>query len=524
MAVFACSTIPAQAYVSPVIKVSKERIRGNDGKVYYCHIVKEKETLFAISKAYNVTVEDIYKINPGLKEEGLKKGSTILVPIVELKQEEKQGREQDKQTEPREKQDIKQETGNISDENFILHKVRWYESLEDIAAKYNISEESIIIFNNLKNEKINSSMTLKIPQKEVTGRNVPTEKQNIFFGTHKHDFRIGMYIPFDTKEKTAIDNMDFYCGFVLGLKSAKKHNINVNLIVEDSKYSMPEKVKNCDLIIGPISAENMSKELDGSGYPMFVSPLDQKAASLAYRYENFIQIPPVHDSQYEDIINWIKEERSYEDNVMTVFETSDKSEKTSFFNKMIQNSSLRSAFFSYNILDGRAVTEKLESLAYPDRLNRVIINSENEAFVADVIRNLSILSNKNNKIVIYCLSKIKSFNTIDIKSLHMLRTHVSVPYHIDYENDDVQDFVLKFRSLFNCEPTQFAFRGYDIAEYFCELFALHGEHWKDYLTREDRTMLQSNIFLRRAGAGFVNVGTRKIIYDKDYSIKIYSNR
>ena len=56
----------AQEYVSTPVTVSKEKVRV-DGKICYSHVVREKQTLFSIAKAYNVTIDDIYAFNPSLK-------------------------------------------------------------------------------------------------------------------------------------------------------------------------------------------------------------------------------------------------------------------------------------------------------------------------------------------------------------------------------------------------------------------------------------------------------------------------
>ena len=45
--------ISAQDYVAPPVSISKEKVRMN-GKLYYSHIVLEKQTLYSIAKAYVV--------------------------------------------------------------------------------------------------------------------------------------------------------------------------------------------------------------------------------------------------------------------------------------------------------------------------------------------------------------------------------------------------------------------------------------------------------------------------------------
>ena len=71
--------LSAQEYISTPVEISKEKVK-IDGKVCYSHVVLERQTLFSICKAYEVSAEDIYKFNPTLKESGLKKNSIIIIP------------------------------------------------------------------------------------------------------------------------------------------------------------------------------------------------------------------------------------------------------------------------------------------------------------------------------------------------------------------------------------------------------------------------------------------------------------
>ena len=76
-------------YKATPVTVSKDRVRQN-GRLYYSHVVLEKQTLFSISKAYGVTLQDIYDSNPtlNLETEGLKTYQILLIPAVEPKAQE----------------------------------------------------------------------------------------------------------------------------------------------------------------------------------------------------------------------------------------------------------------------------------------------------------------------------------------------------------------------------------------------------------------------------------------------------
>ena len=72
----------AQEYANTPVSISKEKVRIN-GQVCYSHVVLERQTLFSISKAYNVSIDEIYRFNPTIKETGLVKNSIIIIPVAE---------------------------------------------------------------------------------------------------------------------------------------------------------------------------------------------------------------------------------------------------------------------------------------------------------------------------------------------------------------------------------------------------------------------------------------------------------
>ena len=79
----------AQDYPPVPVTVSRSQVNMN-GKTYYVHIVLERQTIYGITKAYEVTEADLYAANPMLAQEGLKAGTVIYIPTVsELKESPK---------------------------------------------------------------------------------------------------------------------------------------------------------------------------------------------------------------------------------------------------------------------------------------------------------------------------------------------------------------------------------------------------------------------------------------------------
>ncbi|TDS65067.1 LysM peptidoglycan-binding domain-containing protein [Myroides indicus] len=77
--------IPTKEFLSQEndksIDLSQKEIKDNSvsGAKGQTHVVQPKETLYGISKTYNISVEDILVWNPEIRFDGLKAGSTIIV-------------------------------------------------------------------------------------------------------------------------------------------------------------------------------------------------------------------------------------------------------------------------------------------------------------------------------------------------------------------------------------------------------------------------------------------------------------
>ena len=188
----------------------------------------------------------------------------------------------------------------------------------------------------------------------------------------------------------------------------------------------------------------------------------------------------------------------------------------------IENSGISHTNYSYAILQGRNVANALTSIMTSTGTNRVIINSESEAFVNDAVRNLDMLVYRKFNVILYSPSKIRSFETIDVDNLHNLKTRVSTAYYIDYESPAVRRFLLEYRALYNTEPTQFSFQGYDLAYFFISMKTKFGKSWMEKVARLGNSAMMQTDFLFRESSdgGYINEGVRRIVYGPDYSVRI----
>ncbi len=549
----------AQEYESTPVTISKEKLRIGD-QVCYSHIVLERQTLFSICQAYNVTLEDIYKYNPSVKEKGLQKNSILRIPVKEAAEELKSEPAAEAASAPLQEviteTEKPQEPGpEAAETSRRIHTVKWYEDLDVIADKYGVTVEAIMKANGLKGRKLSRRQQLVIPAPgevieieteeitepvadnqvsiqtdtvQIADTVVKEEKKGLAdFLFPKKETSLSLLLPFKaTGSTSSTGNMDFYSGVLMAVYDMAEEGYDTQLNVYDTAGGkMPatkERLEGSDIVIGPVSPTEISQAFEtGPDAKAIVSPLDQRALSLVESYRAMIQAPTPHYVLYDDLIAWIKEDMDFSDRLLVISEKGAKQTETVVEMKAaIDSSGLEYKPLSYSILEGRNVTGSLEYLMTESGTNRVYIASDSEAFVNDVVRNLNVMIHKKYEVVLYAPSRIRNYETIEVENFHNASLHISAGYHIDYDDARVQEFLLKYRALFNTEPTQFAFQGYDLASYFIELNARYGSRWYERLDEADKSMLQSTFRFRRDGnGGYVNTGVRRIIYGEDWTVK-----
>ena len=541
MLVTFAATAGAQEYVAPPVEVSDQKVK-KDGKVYYSHVVQERQTLYSISKAYNVTQEEILEANPGLRDSGLKKNSIIMIPVQSALPEEESPQQEPTPQLVEQVQNI-QESAHASVQK--IHVVRWYETLKDIADKYNVSESAIIAANNLKDGKVKNRQKLIIPTEEYAEIIAPEiseeeeedmDLETAFDDRHLQEevapeytsqshIRATVLLPLKATGSTSSrSNMDFYSGVLLAAREIGENGIDLDMSVYDIANGTYGATKNeleaSDIIIGPVAAADITRIYTVTqDIKALISPLDPKAEQLCGTYSTLIHAPASRMSQYEDLAQWIKEDLIPGDRVIVISEKeARKGDEGKILRAAIDSAQIEYIPLAYSILEGRKIQEPLEAKMTSEGTNRIIIASESEAFVNDAVRNLNLTIHNKFDVVLYAPAKIRTFETIEIENFHNTNLHASLTYYIDYNDAEVKQFVKKYRALFNTEPTQFAFQGYDVAKYFIGLCAKYGDGWMQHV--EDAEMLQSTFDIKPSGNGYINEGIRRIVYGPEYSVMV----
>ncbi len=540
--VLGCGAALAQEYVPTPVTVSKEKVKLN-GKIYLSHVVLERQTLYSISKAYGVTEEALYEANPSLRETGLQKNAILLIPFHENAAPESSVESTDQK---------QAETSSYTE-----HTVKWYEDIEDIARRYDVSVKDIMELNGLKSKKLSTRQVLKIPVKTVApapqpeapaeeADDKPDEVETVKPENNENRVRaqeieapevsdtdllnlrsrdvvdFSLVLPLRATGNPSELNMDFYSGVLLALKDLEAEGLKVQAHVYDLTAGMPpvDALVKSDFVLGPVASRDLEAILQRvDGRVPVISPLDQKASSLSTFYRNFIQVPTAVDNQYDDLGQWVKEDAEDDDKIILITEKGAGSVTASVaIRSALARRELTYDILNYAIVEGRGIPAILTGTMTKEGTNRVVVASESEAFIGDVVRNLGIMLGKGYDIVMYAPSKVRTFDTIEGSAYHDASLHISTSYHADYSSDEVDRFIRAYRALFCTEPSQFAFQGYDTARYFIVRAARYGMAWPERLGHERSSGLHTDFLFDSDGNGnHHNVAVRRIVFKKDYS-------
>ena len=342
--------------------------------------------------------------------------------------------------------------------------------------------------------------------------------------TGKGSVEMGLLLPFNAAGRASETNMDFYSGVLAALRDLEAAGIKATLNVYDLQDGVPSALelgKN-DFILGPITTTDLTTVLDRTdGRVPVVSPLDQRAADLADARPGFIQAPSSVDSQYTDLAAWAADDLQRDDRIILVTEKVNGSTAPAVgVRNALVDAGTPYEGVSWTVAEGRSLPAALTSRLTKTGVNRIIVASEKEAFVSDMVRNLVILLGRGYKVAMYAPSKVRTFETIDGSTYHQNDLHICSPYFADYETPAVKSFVRTYRALYRTEPSQFAFQGYDLTHYFASLVSKYGNRWTRQLEAVPSEGLHTDFRFVRSGSGYMNTAVRRVIYNTDYSTEM----
>lgn len=539
----------AQQYDAPEVKISQDKVRVN-GKSYYAHVVTEKQTLYSISKAYNVSLQDIYDSNRNLDLEnaGLKVGQVIFIPtqptapagtvVPSASQSDPIRENATGTTVPADTKTEKPATtgssamdrwlfpgNNRMNQNPPATEKPAAEPETQVQAADGETVSGAFSRNGLHS---NAEETVSPQQPDSLKVQVDSlitvaDSLNAFVLDIPERISVALLLPF-TSSKLSDNTVDFYSGLLLAARDLGKSGVQIDIDaidVRDSSSITPASLAGHDIIFGPITSKDMKVMLERCPDGKFiVSPLDPQAVALTKNAPS-IQAPTPTALQNQDIVRWAIEEMAPGDSLVLITQKGvTLSEGSKCIVDALKASGVKYHTISYGILEGLSIQKAFEAHCSANGITRYIVAADDESFANDAVRNVNLMLFKKHDVALYAPSRIRSFNMIETEYLHSVNTHISAAYFTDWGEKNVSNFIMAYRALFNAEPNQFAFHGYDTMHFFIDICRTYGRQWPKVLQDYSERGLQTDFrFVRDEGAaGFVNTAVRRVIYTPDFKV------
>jgi len=566
------ASVPAYAFSQVKITVS-DQIVSVKGEKMYVHNVKKGETIYSICKAYKITADELQRHNPVISA-GLKEGQILYIPVSGLRKSDGQDSEkqqvapsgnENRQVVPAGNENQPSEILKKYDtDNYISHKVRLLENLDDIAEKYGVEKEAIMAFNGLKSEKVRKIKWLNIPMRKsaspytiVSENNPDTLDNNRIFtqtdtvlsassdSSDTAPFRnytmpeidrsktrvVALLLPLNNNGKANANYMDFYSGALMALEQIKLSGGNIKLNVLDygdniSSIALSEKIEEADLVIGPIRYEALKEIVPVANrlkIPV-VSPLDAAADSLLPECPYLFQAALSPRRQMEALADMVIQEsaKAPNPNIIIVYSPSSKDAPGAEMLKEILEEKGASVTSCGGTASLSAIRNNMDNI--------VIVQSYTEGLTAEILRQIDIKMVPPERMTLFGTPKWKGFEALDMNLYFKYNTKICMPYNVDLNREDVRQFIRAYRSLYGCEPRANAFSGYDIVYFFCKSAIGGLRECAEYPDNNiatgymEQNLLQLDLlqqkfkFVRNPEGGYVNTAATMISFNPDYTV------
>ena len=385
-------------YAGQTIKIPKGK-ESQKGETF--HTIQAGETLYKLTTMYNVSAKDICEANPGLSAENFRIGQVILIP----QQEEK---EVAVQTPPVEQSNIQ---GPVVPRCKDMHKVKRKETIFSVSREYGISEQELIAANPELKKGMKKGQFLCIPYPAATTVQ-PTQKEDPYaippsnselFRKSKETpkemstIKAALILPFQEDKRM----VEYYEGFLMAVDSLKRTGTSLDLYVYDSGKDIStlntilakNEMKKMDIIFGPMH-QNQIKPLSDFAEKndiRLVIPFSQKGEEV-FNNPAVYQINTPQSYLYSEVYEHFTRQFPNAHVIFIEPAIADK-EKAEFISGLKQE--LKSKGVSMQTVNESATKETLKAALRNDKENIFIPTSSTNVLLIKALPQLTLLVRDN---------------------------------------------------------------------------------------------------------------------------------
>ena len=509
--------------IVPNLNYNKGNAVISSGVKFGYHLVKPKETLWAIGKKYHNSRNELLRLNLHLKN-GLKIGQAIkyikrvapvgvvtemVVPIdtdkyevytivkddnfFNLKQRFGLTKVQLITLNPLLKDGVKLgqqiivgEKSNDGDSNineaqgFLMHTVVKGDNFFNLGQRFAVSEGDLIKLNPALKEGVKLGMELKI--------RALSELTNVFLDESyilKTNLNVALMLPFNVNKEISFDGKsksskilniatDYYMGAKIAIDSLRKKGIYVNLSVFDTENS-PVKIQQIasqhnfdgtDVVIGPLflkNAHSLSKRINAPVVAPMYSSKYQNTLSAA----NLIKAASDKEMLEKALVSYIVQHYNGE-NIIVIGDNTKKTQST-IWRVVSELKTMKNVGFIKVVrpeVEGYIKKEKILNHISKEKNNWIVLLGSEYLILGDAVNTVAAVpveeEEEEPKVRLFAVSKNKGFDRVDNNALGKLSFTFAADEFMDIVSANTNNFVRKYRSQNHVTPSKYAMRGFDV--------------------------------------------------------------
>lgn len=482
---------------------------------YSSHLIEPEETLYSVSKMYNISENDIKDANIGLSESNFRAGQTIKIPQFKF---------------PGQLETITQQS---TVNNYLVKKG---ETLYSIGKTNNISVDELIKANNqLKDSGLKEGMTIVIPsvsQSVISDFPLTTSTfTEAPYASKGELVKVGVLLPFldkdgsISKEKLA----EYYEGFLIAVKQLKDKGLNAEIYTFDIGSEKNTKklesllgtteINNLHLIIGGVSKQQidaLTKFSNKSGIK-YVMPFG--SSNSIDSNPALFQITSSHSSLYPEIMEAFKNQYK-NDNIIFVSEAGSNNNESKFVEQLKKELSSSGIQFKVTASSSNLASD-ITNVINTAKRNVLVPTSSSELTLRRV---LSAIGTLENNITLFGYPEWQIYSQHQ-PALHKYDSRIFSIYFVDEQQREVQNFTEEYTKWYN-KPfinsfPKYAFLGYDAGLFFLTALNKYGSNFEKNADQVSVSTVQSAMHFDKNSmiGGYVNKGLYFVNYKENSDIE-----
>ena len=441
-------------------------------EVFEFYEVKPKETLFGLSRKFDVSQDSLMSLNPAL-EDGLKIGMVLKVPNTD-----------DEDNLPGETEDLASEAENENANKKL--------DLSNKLSNFNTKELMVLLPYNLS---------------QIDQDSISSYKDAIL------------------DDRVLRISLDFYSGVKMAVEKAKSFGISTQLKTYDTRRNVQEVTNiissndfsSVDAVIGPLlqnTTEAAAARLAQYNVPV-ISPLSNREMRS---YQNLFQSRPTDEILKNAMFDYL-EKNAVGKNVIIIADAAKNQEKNEL-TQILPNSRV--------ILPSEAYlsAEKIEGVLSKTQENWVILESSNIGLISSTTSALNRLA-REHQIKLFTTNRNSGFEDDVVDNEHLGRLNFHYP-SVDKQYDDMmtEAFIEDYKEQFNMIPNQYVVRGYDLTLDILLRLASAEDLYDSFEKYTGFTEYHENKFhyTSKRNGGFYNDAVYIMSLDEELNLKVANDQ